>query len=472
MDPSDLEKWTRLFSEFGPFFISLLMLLFLPSASKALREAVAKGDAKEARFRRQVYVSIWGFAGLLILISVVWWLWLKQPHSYFIRFDISEAQPTDVFAPDSDELYYRNRDVNDADRRRDSFVAVSEKPFQLDQELTVVHKKGFDALKGLKYAVKLDASVLRDRRASYRLVFKEGNYALEPVRAAKAAEKVVSIIATAHAGNAGPSSVPAKPWYPAEQSPSVGRQSIQRSMPPLPAVGTEALAQRLLDEKAGLSEQIEALDALTVAARSGRPIDLFQVKRSSKGAGASDESLLSYLLTLARHEDRLVAFKAKDLLKHVEYLEVVGRIATGESRVDPPVQRRVLAALSATDWDALERHLSKGATGSGPKVNRVGYAGASPLPSASADGTQYWGITHFQGLSNEQKTCLAGVVYRQNYIPAAQVSDARGFIDSLREYTFVFGTKSETVLYAEAASKCGARTEFLYRTDKRIATLK
>lgn len=472
-----LEKGTRLFFEFGPFFITLLiMLVFLRSASKELGEAVAKNaPQQEVRFRRRIYGGIWLFVGTLILISVAWWLWRKEQETsmqYVVRFDISDAQPTDVLAPESDDFYYRNRDVNDADLRRDTFVAIADKPFKPMQQFFIVHKKGPDAVKGLKYPVTIDKDVLKERRASYRLTFKEGSYELVPIQSQHIADDAnVRLIGAAYAADISTRpSIPAQQWAPLPIKPSLPRPQQSQYPPPIATGSTpeaELAVRALLDEQSSVARLIDALDELSSEAINGRSINVLQTRTAT--GQRSEESLLSYLLTLSHHEDKLLAFKAKDLLERTDYVGVVVKAASGETRIDPAVERRILASLSPSDWTAIEARMKKDRVSvQAPKVDNRVVKGAAPIPSATVEGTQYYGLTTWERLTPDQTRCLSGVIYRQSDAPGTAAS-AQGFVESKKGYAMSFKTKSEAIVYADLVSKCGAKTEFVYKKDKRLS---
>jgi hypothetical protein len=467
-----LEKGSRLFFEFGPFFITLLiMLVFLRSASRELSDAVAKNaPQQEVRFRRLVYGGIWLFAGTLILISVAWWLWRKEQEAntqYVVRFDISDAQPTDVLAPASDDFYYSNRDVTDADRRRDTFVAISEKPFKPMQQFVIVHKKGFDAERGFKYLVTIDKDVLKERRASYRLVLRDGNYELAPIQSSHASvDQDWQLIGVAFAGEAiSRPNIPAQQWTPPPKSMPPQSQGLPRNSQ---AADAELAVRVLLNEKSSVARLIDALDILSGEVRNGRRINLLQTRAASGSDG--EESLLSYLLTLSHHEDRLLAFKSKDLLERTDYIRIIVKAASGETGVAPSVERRILASLSPSDWTAVEGRMKTDRISvPASKVESRSAKGAAPIPSATEEGTQYYSLTSWGKLTTDQAKCLAGVIYRESDDPRTTLASAEGFVESRNGYALSFKTKSEAIVYAGLASKCGAKTEFVYRRDKRLS---
>jgi len=221
-------------------------------------------------------------------------------------------------------------------------------------------------------------------------------------------------------------------------------------------------ATALLTETGSIYRQIDALDGLLAAAQRGSLPNLFQRRKGS------DETLLSYLITLSHHEDQQLRYKARALLQRVDYLSAVAAIAVGESRQPEEVDRRVLASLDPADWEAVEQHMRK--TGASlPDRNSAPRRGTSPVPSATADGTQYYGVTTWSSLNADQSKCLANVVFRQNDVTGARPDEALGFVQSRKGFSFTFRTKSEAVVFADATRRCGAATEFLYQGDKKLA---
>lgn len=467
-----VDKWPQLFLDYGPFFIILVLILVVARMlGNNLQDAMKNpADTRTISFCRWMYAGNLVFTALLVIGVSVWWVQKKGVESskeFVVRIDISDAQPTDVLEPFSDELFYRNRDSKDAAKRKDTFVAVAEKPFQPQQVFEIVHRKGPDAPTGVRFQVPLDAPLLKSRFAAYRLALnpQKGEYELVAV-SSPAHPAALSFISSAFAGNAAviqgqPIAIPPSAVQSPIQSPIQSAIQSPLRAPQMRASEADP-ATALLAETGSVYRQIDALDGLLAAVQRGSPPNLFQRRKGS------DETLLSYLITLSHHEDQQLRYKARAVLQRMDYLSAVAAIAVGESRQPEEVDRRVLASLDPSDWEAVEQHLRK--TGAPlPDRNSAPRRGGSPIPSATADGTQYYGVTTWSSLNGEQSKCLANVVFRQNDVTGARPDEALGFVQSRKGFSFTFRTKSEAIVFADAARRCGASTEFLYQGDKKLA---
>src|SRR5262249_41146071 len=142
-----------------------------------------KANPAHIQYLRRMNTGIWIFTGFLVVATCTWWVLRKDVEStkaYVVRIDISDAQPTDILEPFSDNLFYRNQNPLDAARRKDVSVAVAERPFRLKQPLVIIHKKGADATSGVRFTVPIDKDLLDQRVAEYKLVLntEKGKYEL------------------------------------------------------------------------------------------------------------------------------------------------------------------------------------------------------------------------------------------------------------------------------------------------------
>ncbi len=486
MSPDTLDKslvdWVKLFFDYGPFFITLFFLIFgVRFAQRALGEAeavLARASAERGphavdrvRYYRRIYAGVWLFSALLVVVSCVWWIARKEidgTKDYVFRIDVSDVQPSDRLEPYSESLFHRTVDEFDATRRRDTFVAVNEKPLEADQQLVIVHKKGGDAPVGNKYSLKLTKEALSRKSMSFRLTFKDGLYSLEEDRPAAPSKVVLSDllgIGSAFAGKEQKSVIRAESIN-YRNAPTMFTESSSGSM----VRDARTATQALLDENSSLSKQIAAIDVLEKALASGEVIDFLQAKPGN-GAGAKGETMLSYLLTLSRHEDRLLSYKARRLLEKADYLTIVTAIASSQTRLDAAVEKRVLLSLAPADWKAVEERLQRQNTKLPAQQASIVSKANPPLPSATVDGTKYYAKVSWSNLSAQQAECLADKLYRQNS-DASSVAEEKKLIASRSVRGLAFDNKSESLVFANAVESCGAKTEFLYKSDARLRQIR
>ena len=84
LKPDVLGNFTQMAFEFGPFFFSVLILLYVTyRANQYYLQVSTRKDPpplpEELRARRVVFYSAWVFAFTLVAVSVSWWLYSHAP---------------------------------------------------------------------------------------------------------------------------------------------------------------------------------------------------------------------------------------------------------------------------------------------------------------------------------------------------------------------------------------------------------
>ena len=472
-----LKGLVEVFFLYGPFFITLFIMIYgIRQAKGALDKADDANPPRQEALRlyRRIYVAVWVFSGALVVACCAWWFVNFDNESkkkYVLRMDISDAQPTDRFEPKTEGVFVRTQDINDPDLRRDEFVVVQEKPFLDDDEIEIVHKKGGDAV--FRYPIRL--SDIKDKKGSaFRLKFENGQYQLVPkqplaVPATKSAAEFFGI-ASAHA-QSGRSIIYGKRIEPAAINPNAVLPKLGASLStpaaksPTPATLQDYWADQLSRKRQTIGRQIEALDALDAPlARDRAGIDLLRPIAEAETKG---ETLLSLLLNLSRHQDKLLAYKAQRLLEKANYTSAVIKVATATG-YSPELQRQALIALNEKQWKGIGAEVSALDKASVTRQQASFAKTPTPVPSATFDGTKYYALVTWPALIENQARCLIEKLSQQKRESGLPVIDQRN-ISTGSAMSFTFDSRADATVFADSVKGCGAKTEFVYFGDKRLA---
>ncbi len=479
---SSIRDWVSLFFLYGPFFITLFIMIYgIRQAKGALdkAETTKPRDPDALKLYRRIYVAVWMFSALLVIACCWWWFQNYSTESdkkYVLRLDVTDAQPSDRLEPNTNGFFVRTSDAADIARRRDEFVFVKDKPFEEGEEIEIVHKKGVDAMQALKYPIRV-AEIDKKRGSAYKLVFEDGKYSLVSKSAGTKPHKDISDllgIGVAQAQTA--KSIVGKPFDLRSAAP-LSAPNINAPPPAgvlvTPSVVLSAAAYQdhwtseLSQARQSISRQIEALDALAEkAAKGGGSLDLLRPVPNAQSKG---ETLLSQLMYLSKHQDKLVAYKARKLLDQLDYLTAAAKAASSAGTATE-VQRQILIALTEREWEQIAKRVPTNQKAGFDQQQRLYGKAASPLPSATAEGTKYFAVVTWPALNDSQNKCLAEKIYRQN-IDAASLADQLKEINRLRTIGMVFDSRAEAAFFADGVKNCGAKTDFVYNGDKRLVAL-
>ncbi len=473
-----LKDGVELFFLYGPFFITLFIMIYgIRQAKGALDKADDANPPRQDALRlyRRIYVAVWVFSGALVVACCAWWFVNFDNESkkkYVLRMDISDAQPTDRFEPKTEGVFVRTQDINDPDLRRDEFVVVQEKPFLDGDEIEIVHKKGGDAV--FRYPIRL-ADLKEKKGSAFRLKLENGQYQLvpkqsQPVPANKSAAELFGVT-SAHA-QSGHTIIYSKRIEPAavvDQNAGLAKPGASLTMPaansPAPATIQDYWADQLSRKRQTIGRQIEALDALDASlAKDRAAIDLL---RPIAAAEIKGETLLSLLLNLSRHQDKLLAYKAQRLLEKTSYTSSVIKVAT-TTGYSPEVQRQALIALNEKQWKGIGAEVSALDKASVSRQQANFAKTPTPVPSATFDGTKYYALVTWPALIESQTKCLAEKLKQQKSESGSSVVDL-GNISKGSSVSFTFDSRADATVFADSVKGCGAKTEFVYFGDKRLA---
>lgn len=468
-----LKDGVELFFLYGPFFITLFIMIYgIRQAKGALDRADDANPPRQDALRlyRRIYVAVWVFSGALVVACCAWWFVNFDNESkkkYVLRMDISDAQPTDRFEPKTEGVFVRTQDINDPDLRRDEFVVVQEKPFLDGDEIEIVHKKGGDAV--FRYPIRL-ADINQKKGSAFRLVLEGGQYQLVPKRS-QALPATKSAAALFGIGDVNAESARTIYGKPIEQSMMKANSAIVKSgpsltaRPPTPGASQDFWADQLSQKRQTIGRQIDALDALeALVAKDRAAVDLL---RPIAAAEIKGETLLSLLLNLSRHQDKLLAYKAQRMLEKTNYTSSVIKVATATG-YSPEVQRQALIALNEKQWKGIGAEVTALDKASVSRQQASFAKTPTPVPSATFDGTKYYALVTWSALSENQAKCLTEKLNLQKSDGGSPVVD-QGNISTGSSMSFTFDSRADATVFADSVKGCGAKTEFVYFGDKRLA---
>ncbi len=500
----------ELFFLYGPFFITLFIMIYGIRHAKAALDTAGNSkprDKDAVHFSRQIYVSVWIFSGILVIACCTWWFknYDQESKKKFVKhMDISDAQPTDRFEPRSDHVFVRTSEINDPSRRRDEIVVINEKPFVENDEIEIVHKKGNDPISVFPVRISDLGAV---NRTSYKLVLNNGLYQLKPKHPplSHALAKVAGFPGINSAYAAELRTIESKPLSRsmdrnvekiskenARPRPEFTEKSIAKSSgsasgratsaapstvaptvvapaplsAPSPTLQQDYWVGQLGQKRQTIGRQLEALDAMANMLNSNSAtLDLLRAVPGSENRG---ETVLSLLLNLAKHQDKLLAYKANLLLEKNHYDRLLVAVTAANSVTTPDNQRQILLALTEQQWQMIAS-IAPAPQKNNVTMQQTTYAKRSnPVGSATMDGTKYFALISWPALTEKQVDCAAEKIFRHN-IESVSLAGEQQNIKKNRSVALVFDSRAEASIFADSISVCGARTEFVYHGDRRLA---
>ena len=111
MTNPDIQQLTEGAFKYGPFFFSILFIIFLTRWAYRKYDSAVQHvpplDQRDKAINRAMFLTTFLFGLFLVVVSIVWWWWFK-PGVYFFRGNIRNLQPQEEIASDS---YYLKREV-------------------------------------------------------------------------------------------------------------------------------------------------------------------------------------------------------------------------------------------------------------------------------------------------------------------------------------------------------------------------
>src|SRR5947209_3281008 len=114
MEHQNIQQLAEGAFKYGPFFFSILFVIFLTRWAYKKYDAAVTHDPPLAQgdrnINRTMFLTTFFFGIVLVVVSITWWWWFK-PNAYFFRGQIRNLQQQEDIASD---LYYLRREVRPA----------------------------------------------------------------------------------------------------------------------------------------------------------------------------------------------------------------------------------------------------------------------------------------------------------------------------------------------------------------------
>src|SRR6266436_6217920 len=149
MSSQELQQLAELAYKFGPFFFSILFVMFLTRWSyKNYSAAVSQNppiDPTDKKINRTMFVTYLFVGVALVALSVTWW-WFFKPGVYLFIGKIKDLQPQDEIAADIYYLKCQYRGPLSAEDsigqlRDEEFIIVGTHPFKKGQSFALEFSK-------------------------------------------------------------------------------------------------------------------------------------------------------------------------------------------------------------------------------------------------------------------------------------------------------------------------------------------
>ncbi len=451
MKADDISGLVQLAYQYGPFFFSVLFVVFVTGwAHKRFREVSDRtppaAPADLATYRIEFVVS-WAIGIALVAASVAWWF-AHPPGVYVFRGVVRNLKAYETLDPAIPDVYFRSvlRPVFAGDEtqfRNERFIALQlNKPFKRGQTIPV------DFVKGKEKRLTLEIEYSGDEEEpAYVIAWDEKSQknVLSRVSSSPAHAGLVRIFPEAHAQEA------AEPSLRVERAQGVVRAApsdtynpryghiIKNLQDPYTDVGTKIVSV----------EELQGLD-------TGEKRDVL-LTRTSK------ESMLVTLFDLTRHSDAELASKARSALAQFDFREYLA----GELR--SPVKARREAAsdiLFRLDRSQAAEVLKQAGAERDPALRNLASQAASDdnfqtvRPSGSARGDQYYVKATWDPKSPEVVACLTRL-FNQALISKRSLQDEVALMAGRSQRIVYWYEKEWAIGIAHDIEKCGGRARFI-----------
>jgi hypothetical protein len=332
---SNPNEFSKLAIQYGPFFFSILFLIFIP---KTLYGYIKKAkDAKEKMVYLRTYQIAFAFGIALVIASVVWWF-IHFPLTYVFKGQICDLESYAKIS--SDSLFFKPVAIPFAGEedlvQNVEFIIVQSSPFKRGQKFRLYFKKEG----GEKKTLPLIYESEQDSEFEIKYIETKNNYeiiSLTPKPVAKFPEPKLFSPQAVFGG-----------FLFAEElknGPAVSAESTL-SFPPQ-AQNYEQYIELLQDEKTAVGIKIKILYSL-----KSLPDDIF---KEIVETSTPKEPMVLTLLDLGRHSDKELAYLSNALLKR---FDIETYMASQLLAADQVSRNKGETVLFRVEKDLAERVLS------------------------------------------------------------------------------------------------------------------
>jgi hypothetical protein len=445
MGNPDIEALTEGAFKYGPFFFSILFVIFLTRwAYKKYNSAIAQNpplDEKDKKINRALFLITFLFGIALVIVSIVWWWWFK-PNVFVFKGEIQNLQPEDEIASD---VYYLRRELRvplaneDAVGllRNEHFIIFRPKPFWKGQTFELDFAKNHQRRTQLWITYDSD-----EDEPVYEIAYDDVNQRpfLKRISQVPQGNQIKSLNwglrTTVHASEDRP----------------VGIEQKQNG--PQNTDSDEKLIRVLQDSRSDVAAKLNAIDNLNRKDPNELKKDL-QLQL--------EEPFALTIFDLTQHSDTELASKATTLSKHIDidsYL--VGELssenrARRESaeklllRITRSHAQGILKRVDVAGHQDLERTAQDVSTGSKTQILK---------PTASLQGDRYYVKATWNSADEQTVSCLVKL-FNSELITTRSLSEEWTLMQGKNQRFVFWYSKDWAIDIATKVKGCGGSAEFV-----------
>ena len=432
---TQLESWSPLAYQYGPFFFSLLFLCVL-LWQLASKMAKASG-ADKGLWRRLIYCTF-TFGVLLVGFSVFWWA-THQVSMYVFRGKIQDLASYEQLG--GSDFFFRSEwktltgDVQDL-RRDVRFLVLQDKPFREGQSFALDFAKGPSSSRN-KFQIVFDP---RNSEATYEVVWNDKEQRNELRKSTAAGSTLVR------------SALPSGLLFVQTVQPPT---ALARPYAVLADPEVLSLLGLLQDERNDVGSKIDAMDRILAA----HPTRI----REIMGMRTEREPAVLTFYDLSRHSDRELSAKARRVLDLGAATDMLATNLT----VQNPQQRAqavaLLARIPRDDAAAIIKQVKSNnpAQARSLESNMARQAAIDVKPTGSPQGDRYYVKASWNPGDERTVRCLTELFNRELMSNRGLEEEAKLMQGRSTRFAYWY-SKDWALRMAGLIRGCGAKAEFVH----------
>lgn len=442
MGNQDINQWTENAFKYGPFFFSILFVIFLTRwAYKKYDKAITKNpplDLKDKTINRTMFMTTFIFGLILVVVSVVWWWWFK-PDTYVFKGRIRNVQPQEEFYATAEDFYVKklpHPSITDEENqgllRDDRFIILKPHPFRKAQPFRLTYKKDH---REHDIWITYDPS---EEEPEYEVAYDDTNkrsYFRRPRPDAAPLVKTESALQWEETVLA------------AEPSQSADPHQSDQAMTDMKLVAI------LQDTKSGVATKLDAIDILN----NKEALSL----RHDLELGVIEPFALT-ILDLTQHSDAELAAKATNLAKRADIDSYLVELLSSDNaekrseaektllRISRPHARSILARVQTQEHEDVRRVSLDIASGKNQVLK----------PTGTSAGDRYYVKATWNPANAKVVACLTKL-YNQELETTRNLKDEQQLMQGKTQRYVYWSSKDWALSIAKDIKKCGGTPEFV-----------
>lgn len=427
VDTKQVEIFTALAYQYGPFFFAILFNIAITLWSYRMYHGAARPD--EVKTYRAYFLATVSFGMVLVCLSIYWW-WSHPPY-YIYKGVIKELE--DYQKLTSTDLYFKRELVPRADKNlvqicNDYFLIVREKPFSETEEFDIYFSRGGDYQErlSLKYQI---------GEPKFRIEFDQQTGKNTLKRTSSGPSSNVHLLNMAYAQMA---PIPAR---------------VRVTAPASNPVVDMALVNALQDERTPVGNKIASVDRL------GSLPD--HTLKSCFETITQKELMILTLLDLARHTDKELSYKSSTLVeKRYNLQSFFSQKLLSSNSADRDVAVKILFRIQP---DSALRYIPA----SGPSwLNglrnevRSGKRSRVLIPTGSSGGDRYYVRATWDPRNQQAVNCLTQL-FNRNLMSQRSPGDETSLMKGRSDRLIYWYSKEWALNIASDIERCGASAAFV-----------